>query len=81
MNVCRMPGDLQPLDIPLQKWESISMDFIIRLPITRGGYDSIYVVVDRLTKLAHFFPMRMTDTALNVAKLFVKEIFRLHGIP
>ena len=41
----RMPGDLQPLDIPLQKWESISMDFIIRLPITRSGYDSIYVVV------------------------------------
>ena len=57
------------------------MDFIIRLPITRGGYDSIYVVVDRLTKLAHFFPMRMTNTALNVAKLFVKEIFRLHGMP
>ncbi|MCO5548854.1 hypothetical protein L7F22_002316 [Adiantum nelumboides] len=77
----RMPGDLQPLDIPLQKWESISMDFIIKLPTTRGGYDSIFVVVDRLTKQAHFFPVKMTDSALTIARLFVKEIFRLHGMP
>ncbi|MCO5576289.1 hypothetical protein L7F22_030098 [Adiantum nelumboides] len=77
----RMPGDLQPLDIPLQKWESISMDFIIRLPTTRGGYDSIFVVVDRLTKQAHFLPVKMTDSALTIARLFVKEIFRLHGMP
>ena len=77
----RKPGELQPLDIPLQKWESISMDFITKLPNTRGGYDTIFVVVDRLTKQAHFFPMKTTDTALNVARLFVREIFRLHGMP
>ncbi|MCO5612466.1 hypothetical protein L7F22_066733 [Adiantum nelumboides] len=77
----RMPGDLQPLDIPLQKWESISMDFIIRLATTRGGYDSIFVVVDRLTKQAHFFPVKIIDSSLTIARLFVKEIFRLHGMP
>lgn len=63
-----MPGELQPLDIPLQNWESISMDFITKLPNTRrGGYDTIFVVVDRLTEQAHFFPMKTFDTALNVA--------------
>ena len=51
------------------------MDFITRLPTTKGNYDTIFVVVDRLTKIAHFFPMKKTDTALHVAKLFVKEIF------
>lgn len=74
-------GQMEPLDIPSQKWESISMDFITKLPTTRGGYDTIFVVVDRLTKMAHFYPMRKTDTALQVARLFVKEIFRIHGMP
>lgn len=71
----RIPGELQSLDVPLKKWESISMDFITKLPTTRGGYDTLFVVVDRLTKLAHFFPMKKTDTALIVVRLFVKEIF------
>ena len=77
----RLPGELQPLDVPGKKWESISMDFITKLPTTRGNFDTIFVVVDRLTKMAHFFPMKKTDTALHVARLFVKEIFRLHGMP
>ena len=77
----RMPGEMQPLDVPYKKWESISMDFITKLPLTRGGYDTIFVVVDRLTKMAHFFPMKKTDTAMHVARLFVKEIFCLHGMP
>ena len=77
----RLPNELQPLDVPGQKWESISMDFITKLPTTRGGFDTIFVVVDRLTKMAHFFPMKKIDTALHVAKLFVKEIFQLHGMP
>ena len=77
----KMPGKMQRLDIPFRKWESISMDFITKLPTARGGYDTIFVVVDRLTKMAHFFPMKKTNGALEVAKLFVKEIFRLHGIP
>ena len=51
------------------------MDFITKLPTTRGGHDTIFVLVDRLTKMAHFFPMKKSDTALHVAKLFVKEIF------
>ena len=71
----RLPGELQPLDVPGKKWESISIDFITALPTTRGNFDTIFVVVDRLTKMAHFFPMKKTDTALQVAKLFVKEIF------
>ena len=71
----RLPGELQPLDVPGKKWESISMDFITALPTTRGNFDTIFVVVDRLTKMTHFFPMKKTDTALQVAKLFVKEIF------
>ena len=48
---------------------------ITKLPTARGGYDTIFVVVDRLTKMAHFFPMKKTDGALEVAKVFVKEIF------
>ena len=72
---------MQPLDIPIAKWESISMKFITKLPTTWGGYDTIFFVVDRLTKMAHFFPMKKIDTAFHVAKLFVKEIFRLHGMP
>ena len=76
-----MPGKMQPLDIPFGKWESISMDFITKLPTARGGYDTIFIVIDHLTKMAYFFPMKKTDGALEVAKLFVKEIFRLHGMP
>ena len=51
------------------------MDFITALPTTRGNFDTIFVVVDRLTKMAHFFPMKKIDTTLQAAKLFVKEIF------
>lgn len=57
----RMPGLMQPLEITLRKWESISMDFITKL--SREGYDKIFVVVYHLTKMAHFFPMRKTDGA------------------
>ena len=76
-----MSCKMQPLDIPFKKWESISMDFITKLPTARGGYDTIFVVTDCLTKMAHFFPMKKIDGTLEVAKLFVKEIFRLHGMP
>ena len=51
-------GMLQPLDIPSWKWEDISMDFIVGLPPTSKGYDSIWVIVDRLTKSTHFLPVR-----------------------
>lgn len=71
---------LQPLPIPTQKWESITMDFITGLPKVQGK-DCIYVVVDRLTKFGHFFAISTGFTALQVADLFFKEVFRLHGAP
>jgi len=77
----KMPGMLQPLDIPLMKWESISMDFVTGLPTIRSGYNSIFVVVDRLTKVAHLIPVKVTFSAMDIAKIFIKEIFRLHGLP
>ena len=58
------------------------MDFITKLPTTtQGGYDSMFVVVERTTKLAHFFPKKKINNAFHVAKLFMKEIFCLHGMP
>ena len=57
------------------------MDFITALPKVVGNFDSIFVVVDRLTKVAHLIPTRMTTIAFDIANLFVKEIVRLHGVP
>ena len=64
-------GPLQPLPIPSWKWDDISMDFIIGLPKTFKGYDSIWVIVDRLTKLAHFLPVKIDHSALSYAKLYI----------
>jgi hypothetical protein len=58
-------GLLQPLPIPEWKWDNIGMDFIIGLPRTKSGYDSIWVLVDRLTKVAHFIPMKTTYTSAS----------------
>jgi hypothetical protein len=57
-NIRKPAGLLQPLQIPKWKWDEIGMDFIVGLPRTRTGYDSIWVVVDRLTKAAHFIPVK-----------------------
>jgi hypothetical protein len=76
----RPAGLLQSLPIPEQKWESVSMDFITGLPKTQGRY-YIYVVADRLTKFAHFFAISSECKATQVADLFFREIFRLHGLP
>jgi hypothetical protein len=73
-------GLLQPLPIPEHKWESISMDFITGLPRAQGK-DCIFMVVDRLTKFAHFFPISTDFSAAQVAELFFREVFRLHGLP
>ena len=62
------------------KWECLSMDFITALPKVAGNFDSIFVVVDWLTKVAHLIPTQNTALASNIAQLFVKEIVRLHGI-
>lgn len=73
-------GLLQPLPIPKQIWADISMDFIGGLPKVQGT-DTIMVVVDRLTKYAHFLPVSHPYTAKDIASLFIKEIVRLHGFP
>ncbi len=77
----KIPGKLQPLDIPQMKWECISMDFITGLPKVAGNFDSIFVVVDKLTKVAHLIPTRTTASTTDIAQLFVREIVRLHGVP
>ncbi|KAL0533863.1 hypothetical protein IC582_028134 [Cucumis melo] len=74
-------GLLQPLSIPEWKWESVSMDFITGLPRTLRGFTVIWVVVDRLTKSAHFVPGKSTYTASKWAQLYMSEIVRLHGVP
>ncbi len=61
-------GLLQPLKIPEWKWEEIGMDFITGLPRTSAGHDSIWVVVDRLTKVAHFIPVKTTYTGNKLAE-------------
>ena len=74
-------GLLQPLEIPKWKWEMVSMDFIDGLPRTRKGNEGVWVIVDRLTKSAHFIPVKPTRTAATLVETFMREIVRLHGIP
>ncbi|SPQ99093.1 unnamed protein product (mitochondrion) [Plasmodiophora brassicae] len=82
---CKIPrhkpaGLLTPLPLPTALWSSISMDFIVKLPRSIG-FDSILVVVDRFSKMAHFIPCNETTTAAQLADLFLCNIFRLHGLP
>nr|CAE02081.2 OSJNBa0074B10.9 [Oryza sativa Japonica Group] len=74
-------GLLQPLKIPEWKWEEIGMDFITGLPRTSAGHDSIWVVVDRLTKVAHFIPVKTTYTGHKLAELYMARVVCLHGVP
>jgi hypothetical protein len=67
--------------MPEWKWETISLDFITGFPRTQKHNDSIMVVIDKLSKSAHFIPIKSTFKAINIAEIFMKEIFRLHGIP
>ena len=73
----RALGYLQPLPIPVWKWEDISMDFIVGLPRTSKGYNSIWVIVDRLTKSAHFLPVDTRYSARKYAKLYLDQIVTL----
>jgi hypothetical protein len=77
----RPTGNLQPLGIPEWKWENICMDFIMGLPRTSCGYNLIWVIVDCLTKLAHFIPVAMTYMIEHYAELYISHIVRYHGIP
>ncbi|GIM00361.1 hypothetical protein Vretimale_5502, partial [Volvox reticuliferus] len=74
-------GLLQPLPVPDAPWESVSMDFVVALPKTEGGYDSVLVMVDRLTKMVHLAPTTSTCTAEQTARLFFDNVVRLHGVP
>jgi hypothetical protein len=74
-------GILQPLPIPSWKWEDISLDFIVGLPNTSLRHDSIWVIVDRLTKTAHFLPVHTTYNAKKYAEIYLDQIVRLHGVP
>ncbi|GJW16744.1 putative reverse transcriptase domain-containing protein [Tanacetum coccineum] len=71
---------VQP-EIPKWKWENITMDFVTKLPRTAAGQDTIWVIVDRLTKSAHFLPMREDDTLEKLMRQYLKEIFSKHGVP
>nr|GEX88574.1 hypothetical protein [Tanacetum cinerariifolium] len=77
----RASGLLQPLDIPVWKWDEISMDFVTGLPRTQRRHNAIWVVVDRLTKSAHFLPIRKDYSVSRLSEIFQQEIIRLHGTP
>jgi hypothetical protein len=77
----RPAGLLQPLQIPQWKWDEIGMEFIVGLPRTRADYDSIWVVVDRLTNATHFIPVKTTYNNAVLAELYMSQIVCLHGIP
>ncbi|KAI3735710.1 hypothetical protein L6452_15220 [Arctium lappa] len=77
----RLYGSLQSLEIPKWKWEHITMDFVTKLPKTLRGHDTIWVIVDRLTKSAHFLAMRETLPMDKLAKLYIDEVVSRHGIP
>ena len=74
-------GTLQPLPIPSWKWEDISMNFITGLPRTSHGYNSIWVIVDRLTKIAHFIPVHTEYRVRKYAEIYLDRIICLHGVP
>ncbi|GKB73001.1 reverse transcriptase domain-containing protein [Tanacetum coccineum] len=78
---CQKPSGLlvQP-EVPIWKWERITMDFITKLPRTSNGHDTIWVIVDRLTKSVHFIPIRETNSMETLTRLYIKEIVTRHGV-
>ena len=78
----QVPTDLlNPLPIPQWKWDNITMDFMSGFPLTQQKHDAVWVIIDKLTKLAHFISVRMDYSMDRIAKLYVEEIVRLHGVP
>ncbi|WRX21064.1 Integrase zinc-binding domain - like 10 [Theobroma cacao] len=77
----RPVGTFQSLLVPESKWEHVTMDFVLGLPRTQRGKDAIWVIVDRLTKFAHFLAVHSTYSIEKLAQLYIDEIVRLHGVP
>jgi hypothetical protein len=76
----RLARLLQHLKIPHWKWKEIKMDFIVGLPQPQVGFESIWVIVDRLTKVAHFIPIKTTYYSAKLVELYVSRIICLHGV-
>ncbi|KAA3484026.1 DNA/RNA polymerases superfamily protein [Gossypium australe] len=74
-------GLLQPIMVPEWKWDQVTMDFVTGLPLTPSKKDAVWVVIDRLTKSAHFIPIRVDYSFDKLANLYISEIVRLHGVP
>ena len=72
---------LQPLEVAEWKWEHVTMDFVTYFPRTSQRHDAVWVIVERLTKSAHFLAMRMAFTLERFFRLYIREIVRLHGVP
>ncbi|CAN4093421.1 unnamed protein product [Withania somnifera] len=72
---------MQRLPIPEWKWERVTMDFVSGLPRTSRGFDSIWVIVDKPTKSAHFIPTHSSYSAERPARIYIREVVRLHGVP
>jgi hypothetical protein len=77
----RLAGLLQPLKVPEWKCKEIGMNFIVRLPRTQKGYDSIWVIIDRLTKVVHFIPIMTTYTGPQLVELYILRKICFHGVP
>ena len=73
-------GSLQSLPVPSGPWRSIAWDHITDLPLSRG-FDNIFVITDRATKMCHFVPTHSTDTSEDLARTFIEHVVRLHGLP
>ena len=74
-------GLLQPLEVAEWKWEHVTIDFVTYLPRTKQKHDTVWVIVDRLTKSAHFIAVQMTFVLERFYRLYIREIVRLHGVP
>jgi len=71
----------QKIEIPEWKWERITMDFVVGLPRTQRKFDAVWIIVDRLTKSAHFIPVAVTYSSERLAEIYIREIVHLHGVP